>query len=260
MTQMKNTHLYDMGAMSYSENLSKRLSDFTRENLYIAIPARIVGTQDYTKLQCLDVQPVFNDVFVKNDSIVQQAITLRKVFVKLPSFGGFSIEFPVKKGDLCTLHWAHKDLGAFLDSVGDENIDQSVFKIANWEDCWIEPGFGTRKTNLSPSKDNFVIKGESTTITITPTGEVTVDTSGTSTITSSGHTINANTTVNGNFTVNGAATVTDDITGQSSITASNTVAAATVSASSGMTVAGQEMKDHVHGGVEPGTGTTGGPQ
>jgi hypothetical protein len=180
MPQSKSGHTYDMGAMSYNENISKRIAQFTREDLYIGIPARVVGVDDYESLQCVDVQPVFDDVHIKKNSTVLEAVTIKKVFVKLPSGGGFNIKLPVSKGDLCTLNYAHKDLGEWLDSVGDENIAQSVFKIANVEDCWVDLGFGTRKTHQNPSADNLVIEGPNTTITITPSGDLTADTVGTS--------------------------------------------------------------------------------
>lgn len=55
-------------------------------------------------------------------------------------------------------------------------------------------------------------------------------------------------TINGNLTVNG------------NINSTGTISAPTIAASNSLTVGGLEMEDHVHGGVEPGTGISSGPQ
>ena len=221
----KTNQFYDMGSMSLEENMSKKVSEFTRENLYIAIPARVIGTNDYETLQCLDVQPVINDVYTKAASVQIEANILPKVFVKLWNTGGWKQKLPVAKGDLVTLHYSHKDLGEWLDSEGAEQVNQNVFEVANLEDCWVELGFGTRKKHNSPSKTDLILEGPATTITITPSGEVKVETTGSSYIKSSGHTIDTDTTITGNLTVNG----NSQVDGNSNIDGNLTVTGTTTS-------------------------------
>lgn len=234
-----NKSLYDIGSVNSNETISSKLMEFKRENLFIGIPARVVSTSDYESMQCLDVQPVINDLYPRNNDVVLEANTIKKVFVQLPSGGGFNIKLPVSKGDLVTLNYAHKDLGTFLDSSSDAQIDQSILKTANIEDCWITLGFGTRSNNQSPSAVNLVIEGKSTTITITPSGEVTCVTSGSSSIKSASHTIDApTTTITGTLTVN------------------ESISSPVISADQSLTVENKEMNGHVHGGVERGTSNT----
>lgn len=290
MPNGKTNQFYDMGAMSFNENIQKKISEFTRDNLYIAIPARVISTDDYESLQCLDVQPVINDVYTRAAGIVIEANVLKKVFVKLFNNGGFKLKLPVKKGDLVTLHYSHKDLGEWLDSDGTQQVDQNVFEVANLEDCWVELGFGTRKNHTSPSKTDIILESDNTTITIKPSGDVTVDTSGTSYIKSSAHTIDTDTTITGNLIVNGNAQVdgNTDVIGNTTIggtttstgivTATSGVLAAsyaglaggaatfnvdmnvtgTVATTGSMTINGITLESHTH--IDSQGGSTSGPQ
>ncbi|AUR92163.1 hypothetical protein NVP1170O_050 [Vibrio phage 1.170.O._10N.261.52.C3] len=204
-------NLYDIAGKSLNENIMQRVAEFTRENLFIGIPAVVEGVQDYESKQCVDVRPLINDVyFTKNNTIIQASI-LRKVFVKLTEGGGFKIKVPVHKGDLCTLHWSHRDIGKFLQGQG-EAVDVDISSVAELNDCWVELGFGTRNSHQNPSVDNLIVEGEATTITITPSGEVTVNTSGTSYLKSSHHTIDTDTTITGNLVVKQNTTTEGDNT------------------------------------------------
>ncbi len=132
--------------------------------------------------------------------------------MKLPNGNGFSVKYPIAKGDLVTLHWCHKDLNDWLDSSGDEDVTIAKTKIYNLEDCWITHGFGTRKSHQNPSATDLIVEGDSTTLTITPEGVVTLVTDGTTTITSEGHTVNADTQINGNLSVSGNASIDQNLT------------------------------------------------
>jgi len=186
---------------------------------YKGIPAEVVGVSDYEEYQCVDVKFLINDTYIERDNLVLESLTLKRVFVALQSSGGFSIKQPVAVGDKVRLNWAHRDLGDFLDGDGSA-VTLKVTEKGRIEDCWVELGFGTRKSNTSPSLTDFIIEGPSTLITITPegncslvnngttinidpTGNVSLVTNGTSSITSSAHTITAPTVINGILTITG---------------------------------------------------------
>lgn len=185
--------------------IKKLIRDFQEDDLYIAIPAKIMGIEDYETLQVVTVKPCIDLTYPEWNDTKIVSNTLKKVFVKLPSSGGFSITMPVAIGDLCTLHWSHRDLNSFLDGSG-EDVTQSKRYITNIEDCWVELGFGTRKNHQNPSATDLVIKSENTTITLTPTGEVSIETTGTSTVKSALHTIDTNAVVTGNIVAQGSIT------------------------------------------------------
>lgn len=162
--------IYDFNAKSLKDTITTR-NDQAGANKFKAVPAEIVGVSDYESLQCVDVKFLINDVYVERDNLKLESITLKKVFVALPNAGGFSLKFPVSIGDIVTLYWSHRDLGEFLDGDGSA-VDLNITEIAHIEDCWVQLNFGTRKNHTNPSKDNLVIEGPNTVITITPEGAV----------------------------------------------------------------------------------------
>lgn len=78
--------------------------------------------------------------------------------------------------------------------------------------------------------------------------DITAEAGNSATLTAPTVTINGNTTINGNLVVNG------------SISSTSTISAPTIAAASSLTIGGLEMGTHVHGGVESGSSTSGGPQ
>lgn len=202
--------IYDFFSKSLKDIAYSRRNQASDHN-FKGIPAEIVGVSEYEEYQCVDVKFLINDVYIERDNMVLESMTLKRVFVALQRSGGFSIKQPVAVGDIVRLSWAHRDLGDFLDGSGN-SVDLSIKEIARIEDCWVELGFGTRKNHTNPSIDNLIIEGPNTTITITPDGDVSVKTSGTSSITSSAHTINADTTIKGSLTVTGNTDVVGTLT------------------------------------------------
>jgi hypothetical protein len=173
----------DIGTLSTPQIIQKALTDFTREDLYIALPAEVVGVDDYETMQCVAVRGLINDVY--EDEAIVQAVKISKVFVKLPAGGEFSQSYPIAVGDLVTLHWAHRNLNTFLDNSG-QAVEEPINMVADIRDCWVTHGFGTRSTNQSPSKTDYITKCKNTTITIKPDGTVNIITKANVTIETEG--------------------------------------------------------------------------
>lgn len=205
------------------------------------IPAEIVGVSEYEELQCVDVKFLIDDMYIERDNMVLESMTLKRKFVALQRSGGFSIKQPVAVGDLVRLHWSHRDLGGFLDGDG-SSITLNVNELGKRDDFWVELGFGTRKNNVSPSVDNLIIEGPNTTITITPSGDVTVKTSGNSSITSASHTINAPTTINNTLTVVGASTLS------AGVTVAGVANLPVTTITGGLAIDGKDVQGHDHNG------------
>lgn len=213
--------IYDFFAKSIRDLGYARRNQASDHN-FKSIPATIIGVADYETLQCVDVKFLISDVYTERDNLVLESQTLKKVLVRLPEAGGFSIQYPVAVGDKCNLVWSHRDLGAFLDSDG-TGVDVNINEIAQIEDCVVELGYQTRKNNLEPSATNFVIKGDKTSITFMPDGTFNITTSGDGTFKSDKKVIidapetevTGNITVVGNTTVKGAASfmTTADVIG-----------------------------------------------
>jgi hypothetical protein len=207
----------DIGMIPTTELIQKALTDFTREDLYISIPATVTEVNEYETKQVVSVKPVINDEYKDNQLV--KAITIKSVFVKIPSGGGFSIKLPIAVGDLVTLHWAHRNISTFLDGQG-ADVDEPIDMVADIRDCWVTHGFGTRSNNQKPSQKDYIVVGPNskhtitpegkstlelpkTTQTILPNGNMTTETEGTSYIKSSDHTIDTDVTITGNLHVIG---------------------------------------------------------
>lgn len=256
------SNLIDLGSMNPREAMTRVLSEFTREDLYIGMPAIVTSTKNYETRQTIDVQIVIADEWL-DGKIIKQGI-IKEVFVKLEGGHGFSIEVPVDEGDLVTLHYAHRSLQKYLDGTGGL-VEQPIQYAAQLNDCYATLGFGTRKSNYKPSKDNFRIRGPKTSITITQEGQVDIETEGdintttkaninvhsegntvvqvdgSATVTASGGlTVNADSTFNGNTVFNGNTTTSGTVTSATSVTAPSVIGSTSV------TAAGKEMNNHIH--------------
>ena len=197
--------IYDFHSKSLRDSIFARRNQSSDHN-FKGIPAVVVGVQDYESIQCLDVKASINDIYVERDNLVLESITLKKVFVSLSNSGGFRVKQPVQVGDNVRLSWSHRDLGDYLDGDGSP-VDININEIAQIEDCWITLDGGTRKNHTNPSLTDMIIESDDTEIRITPTGNVTVNTSGTSYIKSSHHTVDTDMTITGNTSINGTLTV-----------------------------------------------------
>jgi len=238
---MSRNQLQDNGLTPVPDQISARLSEFTKNELLLGIPAKVIKVSDYKNLQCVDVQSPIK--FLYDDGSIMPSPLFQKIFVRLVAGGGFSIKVPLAIGDPVILKYSHEYLGSYLDSVNGTVI-QPKESYATERDCWVEPGFGTRKTHQSPSQTDLVIEGPNTTITITPAGNVTVNTAGTSYLKSSHHTIDTDSTINGNVDINGTLNVSDTVT-------TPTVAAGVVGATTSLTVDGASVLGHDHDGQVP---------
>lgn len=211
----------DVGTPSANDVAQKVLQDFAKEDLYLAIPAKVLGVQDYESSQCVDVQAVINDIY--EDGIVLKAVRIDKVFVKLPAGGGVKIKLPISVDDQVTLHWAHRNLSDFISGDGSSK-DVPLNLVADVRDCWVEHGFGTRSNNQNPSLTDLIIEHTNTVLTVKPDGNITLDTQADIEITTPAKvtvncnlaTINApNTHLTGNLQVDGNAVVNGTLTSKS---------------------------------------------
>ena len=217
---MKNT--FENSIETPREQIDDRLQNFLQNGLLVALPAKVVSTSNYETQQVIDVTPVLDDILI--DGRVLKAPVISSVFVKIPSGGGFSVKLPIAVGDLVTLHYSHKDLSQWLDSDSSTNIAQDKALIADKRDCWATHGFGTRKQNQSPSATDYVTECPNTTITITPEGQVTLDTSSEILIKTSG-----TTTIDSDLNVTGKITAPEG------------------DFESSLKIDAKELKNHTHG-------------
>lgn len=230
------------------------------KDTHTAFPARIVSFD--STFQTATVQPMIKRIF-KNDQGEDDALSLPLLInapVWLPRAGGFVMTFPIKPGDDCLVicaersidNWwtfgveqAPKDVRfhALSDAIVLCGVAPQTKAVANYN----ENDLVLRKESNDPLvalRDNgdVELQAAGSTITIKPSGDITLS-SPTKIILDAPITeTTSQMIVNGNLQVNGDS----DSTGTSS---------ATDHVSSGIS-----GNSHTHGGVQPGSGNTGGPQ
>lgn len=180
------------------------------------IPAEVIGTDDYEESQCIAVEFKIADIYPMKESEELRAMKLKKVFVRLPKFGGWEFKFPVSKGDIVILHFSTKDLNRFLSGNG-ESVQQNIEEVGEIEDCWAELGFGTRKNNNKPSLEDLIITNGAATLTVTQSGDYSLVTSGTGYYKSSKTTIDNDVEITGNLEVKGNNIVDGSVTSKTSM-------------------------------------------
>lgn len=257
MARGTNNLILETGTKAINEIIRNRIEEFLEEDLMIAIPARVVGTRDYSTLQCVDVQPVINPRWIDGRELT--APVIRKVFVKLFSGNGFSLEIPIAEGDLVTLHYAHKDLNAWLQSDGNGSVTQNVELLAEDRDCWVTHGFGTRNNNLAPSSTDFKIKRQEgsteTTMTFGADGVVTLKSTD-KIVLDSDVEVTGQLDVVGNVSTDSAISADGNITSESNISADgNMTADGEVTAQAASPATAVALSNHVHGNGNNGANT-----
>lgn len=161
---------------SYGEFINERIMAVKRI-MRDGIPAEVIGTDDYESEQCVAVEFKIADIYTMRDSVELRTMKLKKVFVRLPKFGGWEFKYPVAKGDKVILHFSTKDLNKFLAGDG-STVQQAIEDVGEIEDCYAELGFGTRKVNNSPSLEDLIITNGNATLTVKPSGDYSLVTSG----------------------------------------------------------------------------------
>lgn len=131
---------------------------------------------------------------------------------------------------------------------------------------------GTRRwhhDNIHTNADETQLHEAGTSITLDAGETITVRVGGTTAVITDGKVevtgadivMNASSmfTVNGDSTLNGNVTVSGTVAATGAVSSAASVGAPTVAAASSLTVAGKEMGEHIHGGVESGSSMTSPP-
>jgi len=231
----------DDALATLASNIKKGI-DSRLKDTHTSLPGIIVSFDGTTQLAT--VQPAIKRIFKTNDGDTELLTPtdlpiLINVPVQFPRGGGFSLTFPVKKGDECLLVFCERSIdnwhkfggvktpGArrfhdLSDATAFVGISSMVNKIPNYD-----------TTNVQLKKDDGSVK-----FTLLASGSAALDADVNVAITAPTITLNGNVTVNGTLDVTGVVTAP---TGN--ITAVNSTS---VTASSSLAVGGKEMGGHTH--------------
>jgi len=246
------------------------------KDLHTCLPGEVISFDP--EEQTADIQPMIKRKF--NGEWVNISV-LKAVPVRFQRSADFAITFPLQAGDQVMLVFCERSIDTWLEQGGIKAPDD--FRRHDFTDAFALPMMYP-KTNKVPAMDpdNLQIKTISGNVkfTVRPDGTVDLTTTGDIDISTDAD-VNINTTGNSYLksaltTIDNNLLVTGSITGQTGlaitgihpvtgkggkITGDLDIDNGDVTVTSGDVKAdGISLKTHVHGGVEPGTGTTGAPQ
>ncbi|UIA94537.1 translation initiation factor IF-2 (plasmid) [Erwinia tracheiphila] len=206
------------------------------------------------------VQPAIKGRIMQKDGSWQSVNMplLVDVPVCFPRGGGTTLTFPVNAGDECMVVFADRCIDAWWQSGGiQEPMEPRMHDLSDGF-AFIGPmsqakkigGISTSTVQLRSDDGAALIELDpaSHAVNVKTSGKLTASASGGTEITSPEIVLNGNVTINGNFSQGmgeggGAATLLGPVSVTNDVTAS-----------------GVSVKNHRHGGVETGSGDTGGPK
>ncbi len=231
------------------EETTRMALDGAAAQLWVALPA-IVESVDFAKMT-LSAQPALTGSQNSPDgstSAVNMPL-LVDVPIVFQGGGGYTITMPIAKGDECLIVFADRCIDAWWQSGGVQapmearmhDLSDGFAFIGPRSQPKVVPNINTSKVQIR-SDDGTVF------VEIDKTGKVNITAPTSVTVTSPITTFTGNIKVNGTATIDGASTLTGAVSAGSTITASGDVVGA-----------GKSLSTHVHGGVTPGSGSTGTP-
>lgn len=234
------------------------------KELHTSIPG-IIETFDPEK-QLASIQPAVKRIFITRDGETEilapsELPILINVPVIFPRGGGFSLTFPVKKGDECLIMFCERSIDnwhktgkvevpgarrfhSLSDATAIVGLSSLVNKVPNYSSTDVQIKADDNSTFISLNEDktmdihaNEDINATCNNMNVTANNNIVANCKNIKVTATTEADLTAPTIkLNGNTTIDG----TLDVTGVTT--------APTVAATSSLTVAGTEMKDHKHAG------------
>lgn len=230
----------------------------THSELRVAMPG-IIQSFDANAVTCVVRPAIRGEIQQSNGTVTPKELPLLvDVPVIFPRGGGVTLTFPIKPGDECLVVFADRCIDFWWQSGGVQDaVDGRMHHLADafaivgpQSQAQKISGISTSSAQLRSDDGAAMIEinPSSHAVTVTTSGKLTANASGGTEITSPTIVLNGNVTINGNLSQGmgssgGSATMNGPVTVQNDVTA-----------------AGISLKNHKHGGVQTGGGTTGGPQ
>lgn len=238
-----DTGLFDMDLTPLFEYIDEAVED-RLEQIFTSLPGHVIEFDKDTGL--VKVQPGIERTWGDKGEIIKPAPIVE---VPLQIYGGqdYYVECEINYGDEGLIVFSQRNIEAWVQSGGIATKPSE--RMFDETDAFFIPGVHSIQNRVRNHSNNGIrLRNKS--------GDkfIHLKNDGTAQIDVTQLTINANTTINGETKINGNASVSK------SLTVAQTVKAATINALSSLLVKGLEMLGHKHGGVEPGKGTSGGPQ
>lgn len=230
MAQTKQTRpAFNPADLETPEGFYNFLQKKFMQELYVCIPAVIISFDRGSNRA--KVQPAIYTKAQDGQTIPWPSVS--NVPVHTPGGGGFAASFPLNAGDTGFLMVCDRDISLFKQSLS--LTTPNTYRTHQLEDGFFLPD--AFQTIQVAETDSAVWQ--------------TLDGSVKCVLSKSGLTITAETKNNGNVTINGNLTVAGNITATGNIGAGGMI-----TASGDVKAGGISLQNHVHGGVQRGSGAT----
>jgi hypothetical protein len=249
-------------ASNIKQGVESRLKD-----LHTSMPGIIESFDADTQLA--SIQPAIRRIFITRDGDTEiltpsDLPILINVPVIFPRGGGFSLTFPVKKGDECLLNFCERSIDnwhetgkvkkpgarrfhSLSDATAFVGLSSLPNKIPNYDatNTEIKKDDGTVSIKLKENSDLDIIAEGNMNATITK--DVNISCTNIKVDATSTAEVNCpESTFNGNLTVNGNISFTGEIDGPTAKIP--TVLSTSIASSVSLSVGGKEMSGHIHEG------------
>lgn len=252
------------------------IKKYLRDNVYAPIPGVVVNVDDYEEKQTVDVRIAIPRIYLDGHVVPESSNTIHGCPFINPGAGGGVDTYPVKVGDPVLLVFGMRDTDNWKLSDGSDELPPASSRYCNISDAIAIPGLSTIHTHLNPHPDNAEKKFGDCLLSMRPNGDIVLtnskgtlellndetirlsNSSASYTINPDGSTVETNGSgtktlaSSGVFNINGFIINTDG-----SVSSPVSVTAPTINGTSSVLAAGDEVVNHVHGGVDPGTSNTG---
>lgn len=163
-----------MSSLEFSNVVLRIVEQHLKENVYTAIPARVISVENLASSQTVDIKPDIIDVY-RDDRNVEFAPILDVPLI-FPAGGGGLISFPIQSGDTVLAVFSERSIDEWIEGrQGDSSFtpkDKRSFSIA---DAIAIPGLYTKNTNLSPNPTDVELKFGDMSIRLAEDGNIYID-------------------------------------------------------------------------------------
>ena len=158
-----------------SNTINTKIAAYARQNIYTAIPAKILSVNKLGSKQTVDAVPLIDRV-LSNDTSIQPA-KVYNVPIMFPSGGGGLLSFPLVVGDTILLVYSMRSLEEWLDGDGSATIPQDN-RHHHTTDAIGIPGLYTSTSHLTPNTSDVDLKFKEMHVTLeASSGDITLSNS-----------------------------------------------------------------------------------
>ena len=160
------------GIEEFIEGMKEFFSSHAKADIYTTLPAVVESVHDYEGKWYIDASPIVNRLW--DDGRLIKRATVYDIPVLMPSGGGGTITFPVKKGDGVVLHFSMRDIDNWRDGDGQTDEVAKTSRSHSLTDAFATTGLFNAGSEIKPSGTNTEWRFQKSQVVQKPNGEVVI--------------------------------------------------------------------------------------